>query len=188
MMSLPGVITLIKDILTILAIFVGAIAALFIFFQLAPVLTLRIFPAWTDKSQQFLLVRYEVANNSRVRIKRLGGGVQIFEHGLHQGGYLPNFIPFQEEDYKKESYGKFMGDEKPTWHEPSPIFETTKHIYPGETIVFERLYSCPRPAIAVHLGLQVSMKLGLWDRIITRKWEPWSQTTSCIIVKEHMIE
>ena len=181
-MSISDIVSLSRDLVTLLAVVIGVIAGLFIFFQLAPVLALRISPSWTDETKQFLIIRYEVENKSRVRVHRLTGQVQMFEHTLRQGGFLSNVIPFSQKDYEDINYGKSMSEDRPAWHEPSPIFTTTKQIYPGETIIIEKLYSCTKADVAIHFGLQVGLRLGLWGRITTRKREPWRQTTTCIIV------
>jgi hypothetical protein len=70
------------------------------------------------------------------------------------------------------------------WHEPVEIFKSTQEIYPGEVISFERLYHCPQDTIILHIGFQVELDLGFWDRVVTRKTGLWRQTTTCFVVKQ----
>jgi hypothetical protein len=168
-------ITLIRDILAILALLIGALAGLFIFFQLAPVAQLRILPRWGDEAQQFLIIRLEIENRSRVRILRPAGRFQILEYALKPDRALSHFVPFTEDRSKEEPPLE--------WREPRPLFKTTRQIYPGETIAVEFLQPCSRAEVVLKLGLQINIGLNFLGRLVTRKREPWQQTTTCIVVK-----
>ena len=174
-MTLIDITALIRDILAILALLIGALAGLFIFFQLAPVAQLRILPRWSDETQQFLIVRLEIENRSRVRILRPTGHIQVLEYALDTNRALSHFVPFTEERSKKEPPLE--------WREPALMFESTRQIYPGATIVVERLHPCPQSEVAIKLGLQINIGLNLFGRLVTLKREPWQQTTTCIVVK-----
>ena len=169
------IIGLLRDILVIVALLIGALAGLFIFFQLAPVAQLRILPRWSDETQQFLIVRLEIENRSRVRIVRPTGHFQVLEYALDTNRALSHFVPFTEERSKKEPPLE--------WREPALMFESTRQIYPGATIVVERLHPCPQSEVAIKLGLQINIGLNLFGRLVTLKREPWQQTTTCIVVK-----
>lgn len=176
-MNIAEVISLVKDIATLLALLIGAVVGLFVFFQLAPVLELRILPSWTDETKQFLILKFQVENKSRVRVHRPRGLIQVLEHAIQPGTSLSQWIPFDE--------SAIIPTEQPIeWREPVKILQSTKQIYPGEMVSFERLYYCPKDAVIIHVGLQVELDLGFVDRIVTRKREPWRQTTTCFVVKQ----
>ena len=175
-MSVADSISLIKDIATLLALIIGAAIGLFVFFQLAPILRLRIVPRWTDGSQQFLVVRFEVENSSRVRAHRPRGLIQVLEHAFQPGMMLSHYIPFEEKE--------IISTEPPIeWREPAKVFQHTKAIYPGEMILVERLYHYPQESAIIHIGFQVGLSLGLLGRLFTRSRDAWRQTTTCIVVK-----
>ena len=175
-MSVTELVGLIQDIITILALLTGGAVAVFVYFQLAPVLELRILPSWADDSKQFLIVKFQVENKSRVRLYSPKGRIQILEHTTQNIDSLSHWVPFEEK--------AILPSEKPIeWHHPEEIFRTTKQIYPGEVISIERLYRCPREGVALHIGLQVELRLGRFGRLVTRKKEAWRQTTTSFVVK-----
>jgi hypothetical protein len=175
-MSFAEVISLTKDIVTLLALFIGAAVGLFIFFQFAPVLELRILPTWIDESKQFLVLKFEVENKSRVRANRPSGQIQVLEYPFEPSVTLSQWVPFDERTIPP--------NEQPKWHEPEKIFKSTLQIYPGEIISFEKLYHYPQDTVIIHAGLQVQLELGFIGKIITRKKEPWRQTVTRFIVKQ----
>jgi hypothetical protein len=161
--------------LATLAVLISAGVALFLFFQLAPVLSLRISPAWTDDTRQYLTIRFEVENKSRVRVSNPVIRMQVLEQPLSGGGALSDWVPFRQDRIRPSEPVK-------EWREPVDN-STTKRIYPGEIIAVERLYHYPQSSLILHIGLQVTIKLGLIGRIVTRKRDDWSQTTTLFLVK-----
>ena len=176
-MSIIEAISLTKDVVTLLALLIGGAMALFVFFQLAPVLNLRILPSWTDDTKQFLILKFQVENKSRVRVHSPKGRIQVLEHEIQAGTFLSQWVPFDK--------NTIIPTEQPIeWHEPVEIFRSTKEIYPGEVISYERLYHCPQDRVALHVGLQVEIELGFFGRMATRNTKSWRQTTTCFIVKQ----
>jgi len=176
-MSISDTVGLLKDIVTLLALLIGSLAAVFIYFQFAPTVVLRILPTWADDSRQHLLVRFEIENKSKVRLNRPKGKIQILEYDIGNSGMLSQFVPFQYEDTPQ-------GEEPIKWREPAKILTHTRQIYPGETISYERLYHYPHDAVIIHIGLQIELELSIWGRFVTRKRGSWRQTTTCFVVKE----
>ena len=175
-MTTPDIVSVIKDIVSLLAVVIGALVVLFVYFQFAPVLSLRIAPTWIGKKRSLLLIRIEVENKARVRLHSPKGKIQVLKYSLPAQGFLSQWVPFERGTIPKE--------ESPIeWREPIEIFNTTKEIYPGETIAYERLYHIPEDTVIVHIGLQVEMKLGGLGRLVTGKKENWRQTTTCFAVK-----
>ncbi len=169
-------LALIKDTITIVALLIGAAIGLFVFFQLAPVLRLRIVPRWSDDTQQFLIVRFEVENGSRVRASRPRGRIQVLEHTFRPNMILSHWVPFE--------MAQIDPVEQPIeWHEPAKVFQHTKAIYPGEKIIIERMYHYPQGLIVIHIGFQINLELGVLGRLFTRSYGPWQQTTTCIVTK-----
>jgi hypothetical protein len=175
-MMIAEYVSLAKDLVTLLAILIGSATAVFVYFQLAPVLQLRIVPTWADERKEFLILRFEIENRSRVRIFAPKGRIQVLKHDIQPGASMSHWIPFREDAVKP--------DERPReWREPVEIFKSTLDIYPGETISFERIYDCPEDTVVVHAGLQVELELSRWGRWVTRKAEPWRQTTTRFVAK-----
>ena len=178
-MSFAELISLAKDIVTLLALLMGAAISLFIFFQFAPVLELRILPTWTDDSKQFLVVKFEVENKSRVRANKPRGQIQILEYPFNPGQALSQWVPFDK--------GTTRDNEQPVeWRKPEQIFQSTRRIYPGEVISVERLYHYPQDTAIIHIGLQVQLEMGFVGRIVTRQGsgERWRQTVTRFVVKQ----
>jgi hypothetical protein len=177
-MNIADTVSFLKDIATILALLLGAFAAIFIYFQLAPTVELTISPTWADERKEYLLVRFQIENKSKVRLNKPRGKIQILEYPRLENGNLSQYVPF--------SQATIPESEIPiTWREPSAILTHTKQIYPGEIISYERLYHYPQPAIIIHIGLQLEMRLGLLGKIATQKREAWQQTTTCFVVKSN---
>ena len=177
-MAIFDVISIVKDIVTMLAVLIGATMAVFVYFQLAPVLQLRILPRWSDENKQHLILRFEIENKSRVRAYKPWGQIQVLKHEIGQESSLSHWVPFTKNAVKPT--------ERPIkWSEPSKIFTSTEEIYPGETIAFERLCPCPEDTVIVHVGLQAGLELNLLERIITRKKKAWQQTTTCFVIKQN---
>jgi hypothetical protein len=175
-MTIADIIGVVKDVVTVLVVLMGGAMAVFVYFQLAPVLQLRIIPRWTDENKQYLILRFEIENKSRVRAYGPWGRIQILKHGIEPGSSLSHWVPFEESAVRPS--------EKPIeWSDPIDIFTSTEDIYPGEAIAFERLYHCPEEAVVFHVGLQAGLKLNVLERIITGKRKAWRQTTTCFVVK-----
>ena len=151
-MSIIEAISLMKDIATLLAMLIGGGLALFVFRQMVPVLDLRILPRWIDDEGQFLILRFEVENKSRVRVHKQSIRIQILEHRIPASGSLSEWVPFEQE--------AIIPTERPIeWREPVEVFRTTTGIDPGGVISVERLYRCPQDDIVLHVGLQVKARL-----------------------------
>jgi len=175
-MTIIEVVGLVKDILTVFAVLIGGLAAIFVYFQLAPVLELRILPRWTDDNKRYLVLRFEMENKSRVRLRSPWGRIQVLKYEMQPGSSLSHWIPFEQSTIRPL--------ELPiAWSDPVQIFTSTHDIYPGETIVFERLYDCPEDTLVMHIGLQVGLKLGVVRRILTGKAQEWRQTTTGFATK-----
>src|SRR5262245_13819980 len=129
-MNLKDFVDLATGIITLLFLLIGGAAGVFLFFQLAPVLTLRIIPTCTDEAKHLLTLRFEVENKSRVRVSNPKIRIQVLEHKLPEGGRLSQWVPFAKTAIKAM--------EPPVeWHEPEEIGSTTQRIFPGETIAIE---------------------------------------------------
>lgn len=170
-------IAFVKDVAALLVIFLSGAAAVFVFFRLSPVLSIRVLPRWTDETQQYLVVRFEIENKSRVRANKPTGQIQVLEFAPKPGIFLSHGVPFDANTIREE--------ERPIeWREPVRIFHTTKQIFPGELVSFERLYHYPQANVIVHIGLQVGLELGSLGRITNLKRESWRQTVTCFAVKQ----
>jgi hypothetical protein len=175
-MSAPEIIGLISDLITIIAIVIGAFIAFFVYFQFAPVIRLSIIPTWIDAQKEYLTVRFQIENKSRVRLYKPVGRIQVLHYAVPPGGSLSQWVPFRKE--------AILAAEPPReWREPDEVLKSTITIYPGELVSYERLYHIPEDVTVIHIGFQVELRLGFFARIATRKREAWRQTTTCFAVK-----
>jgi hypothetical protein len=92
------VIGLIKDIATLLVVFLGALVGVFVFFQFSPVLVLRVLPRWTDETRQFLILKFEIENKSRVRANKPRGQIQVLDYAIKSDASLSHWVPFDKTD------------------------------------------------------------------------------------------
>ena len=175
-MTLAEYVGLVKDLVTVLVLLIGGALAIFVYFRLAPVLNLRILPTWADERKQFLILRFEIENKSRVRILAPKGRIQVLKHDIQPGASMSHWVPFTKDAIKSTEQPR-------EWLEPVEILTHTVYIYPGETISFERIYHCPEDTVVVHVGLQVELTLTRWGRLVTRRTQPWRQTTTCFVAK-----
>jgi hypothetical protein len=173
---MADIVGMAKDIATVLGILVAGIMAVFVYFQLAPVLQLRILPRWADDNRRFLILRFEMENKSRVRMRSPWGRIQVLRHKVEPGESLSRWVPFDKDSVKPAEHPI-------EWVEPIEIFTSTQEIYPGETIAFERLHHCPEEPLVLHVGLQVGLELTWLKRVITGKKRAWRQTTTCFVAK-----
>ncbi len=175
-MEFQYTLSVIRDVLAIVAILGGGLTGIFIYLQFAPQLELEIGTRWADESKKHLIVSYHITNKSRVRIDNAQAKTQFLKHDPNETHQLSAWVPFQE--------GKIKNEEKPKeWQEPEKIFETSKRIYPGESIRVEQLYHVPEKRIVIHIGLQISFTLSLFGKLFARHWGEWGQTTTCIVTK-----
>lgn len=167
-------IGMIKGIVTIVALLLGAGLAVFVFVQFSPKLQLRIIQRWVDEINGLFVLKLEVENISRIRVYKQKIQLQILEHEVPANGCLSEWVPFDEEEV--------LSEEKPKeWHAPIEVFESSKFLNPGEILSVERLCHCPHKSV-VHVGLQVKVKLGVLGCVAScfRSWK--EQWTSTIIV------
>ena len=160
----------------IIIVLVGAFISIFVYFNFSPIVRLVIIPKWLKKDE-FLLVRIVIKNESRVRISKLKGKIQILEYKELTDRVLSEWVPFDK--------NSILSYEEPVkWYKPDEILNTTGRIYPGERITVERLYKISSESKIVHIGLNINIKLGLFGKITTCKVKSWSQTTTCFAVKQ----
>jgi len=171
------IIGLAGNLITSLALLVGAGFAVVVFLQFAPVLNLRIIPSWAGDKSRWVTLKLEIENKSRVRIRKQSVYLQILQYQVPAGRALSEWVPFEEE--------AIIASEQPLqWSEPIEVFNNTEIIDPGEVLAIERLHYCPPDAL-LKVGLQVRVKMGIVGRIATRVrgWHhQW--TSTCIVMKE----
>jgi hypothetical protein len=185
---------IIGDFVPLIALLGASIAAVFVYFALAPVPELRITSSWVDEARVHLLLRFELHNKSRVRMRSPRVNVQILQQEIGEQGFLSEWVPFAKDAIRK-------GEEPVRWTEPAQILPkpirgsalpdvgprrasrkpaakrqvtgiTT--VYPGEAMVFERLYRFPEDRIILHVAMQLQVKLNALERFVTligsRRW------------------
>jgi hypothetical protein len=175
-MQFEVLISLIRDVLPLLALIIGGLFAIFIYSQFAPILNLRIIASWADEDREYLKLKFEIENKSRVRVNSPLARIQMLEHKLTETNLISEWVPFHRDAIKPE--------EAPiVWREPERVFKSTERIFPGETLSIERLVHCSQDKTILHIGFQVQLELGLLGKLITGRLKAWRQTTTAIMVK-----
>lgn len=180
MESTKIIIEIIESSVTIFAILFGAFVAIYFFVQFTPKIDLRIIPEWIDKSKRKLVVRFEIENKSQVRInvkrftksqqnKNLMILVQILEYYKANTSTLSEWVPFSKNDIRDK-------EEPIEWNDPEFICQTTNHIYPGETVKVNRLYTFPEDKIW-HIGFQIQTEYNFIEKMLIWKLSKrWTTT------------
>ena len=138
-----------KTILEILGLLLGAFLFAFVFLQFSPTLHLRILPTWIDHQQ--VILRIEVENRSRVRVKKEFVRLQVLEYPVDGQTSLSEWVPFTVE-------ATIQGEQPPFWKDPTEIFTSTRFVYPGELLSIERLYKLNNQNSFLHVGLRFKSK------------------------------
>ena len=166
-------LSVLKDVLTILVLFIVAIVTLFIYFKFAPVIKINIDAQRI--SDEVSLISIQIENTSKVRVsikKELGKTsnanilLQCFEHEKNKLTHLTEFLPFTQDWFNAKKYPS-------TWKKPEVVFETTEWIYPAEVITIERPIQHINGKI-LHIGVQVHAKFGFLEmasfRRLSQRW------------------
>ncbi len=154
-MTTIQIITMIKDLLTIVGIVIGVYLSIRLFRNFAPVVSFKITPVWAD---QFVTLKIEIENNSKVLLKvDRGQGIKfkIIPHKLTTIQNLTEFVDIKDADI---------------------ICKTTTSLYPGEVIRIDRLYKC-EPDELLQGIIQFSAAFSFLDKILVNTSnERWTST------------
>ena len=119
--DIKNIVELISGIAAILTFLTGSWLAVFVFLQFAPVLSLRIISTWPDEESRWVIIRLEVENKSRVRVRKDEIHLQVLEHEIKEGGSLSEWVPFKKDDA--------LDTEQPIdWRDPLEVFKSTKEL------------------------------------------------------------
>jgi hypothetical protein len=151
-----------------MAILISGFVAVYFYVQFTPKIDLRIISEWSDKKRDKLILRLEVENKSKVRASIKSIQLQILEYNQEQV-MLSEWVPFSQKS--------ICANEHPLkWKDPETICETSKRIYPNETIKVERMYTFPENKIW-HVGLQLQVEYKKWiEKWIPKKATQWTST------------
>ena len=76
----------IKDLVSTIAIIIGALSALFIYYRHAPVIQPKIIATWLDDKKPYLNINLQVHNKSKVRLNKPSFLFRVIEFELPQRG------------------------------------------------------------------------------------------------------
>jgi hypothetical protein len=171
----------IKMNLPSLAILISGFVTIYFFVRFAPKFDLRIIPEWIDKQEKKIVFRFEIENKSQVRInvkqilvnhkfESLMIRLQILEYDKNKTPTLSEFVPFTRESIRE--------NENPLeWKEPEKICQTTRHIYPGEVVRVDRLYTFSEDKIW-HIGFQIQTEYNWIENLfgLRKLGKSWTTT------------
>ncbi|MEN9865780.1 MAG: hypothetical protein RL748_1370 [Pseudomonadota bacterium] len=168
-----------NQIIAVLSAFAAVLApflAIFVFQQFSPVAQIRILTRWIDQENGKLVLRIEIENKSKVRIRQKVAMLQVLRYSLTDRRHLSEWVPFSQERV-------IEGEEPLEWNEPKKIFASTVHLYPGEVVVIERLEQIENPDHFLHVGIQYKSHFKFrWLVTFALAWEE-SWTTTAIIAR-----
>lgn len=175
--SQTSFITIIKDIVTILAILLGGYISIFVYLYFAPVVKLNITYYFID--EEYVKLELQVENIGRIRMTKEKIQLQILYHNISGIKELSEWVPFTEN-------GININEKPLEWKEPIDIFTTTRFLYPHDQIKADRLYKIPKGQL-IHIGMQVNVKLGKISGVFAglRK-QPLRWTATRIIVSQSL--
>jgi hypothetical protein len=161
----------ITQVMSAVALLIAPISAIFIFQQLSPIAQIRISVRWVDLSSGRFVLRIEVENISRVRIRHKVALLQVLRYSLLKTNRLSEWVPFAKDQVIK-------GEEPIEWKEPEDIFGSTVHLYPREVISVERLEQIEDPNEFLHVGVQYNSRFAFrWLFTFLLGWhERWTTT------------
>jgi hypothetical protein len=161
-------INIVEGILTCIVILVSGFVAVYFYVQFTPKIDLRIIPEWRGKDGSKLVLRLEMENKSKVRASIKSVQLQILEYNQEQVA-LSEWVPFSP-------CSLHVNEHPVEWKEPETICQTSKRIYPNETIKVERLYTFPENKIW-HIGLQLQVEYkNRIEKCVPKKAKRWTTT------------
>jgi hypothetical protein len=161
-------------LLALISLILAALISLLLFRVAVPVVHIRITPSWAGDAKEVLIVKYEVENKSRVRLKNPTVRLQVIDHALRKDAPVSDWVPFDTQDIGS-------AEELLSSREAISVFPTTRKIYPQELISGESLFYYLEDSIIVQIALQVTARLNPLARLSAR--HPWSQTAWSLAVK-----
>jgi hypothetical protein len=162
----------------------GAVTAVFLLHQLTALLNIKISARDIEGSNGLFIVRVDIENASRVRVKLQSARLQVLLYTVTPPSSsdqraLPvvgDWLPFSA-----QAYSAMDPEQRPlTWSEPVSILGTTHKIDPKEVKTVERVYSCPAGYIA-QIGVQAKIKLHLYERLYARSRAATDQWTQIVL-------
>jgi hypothetical protein len=164
----------ITTIVSVLAAVLAPLLAIFIFQQFSPIAQIRIIPRWIDQSGGKFVLRIEIENKSKVRIRQKTASLQILSYSLTDRKRLSEWVPFSKNRV-------IEGEEPLEWKEPESIFRSTVHLYPSEVIVVERLEQIENSEHFLHVGGQYKSHFKFrWLVTFALAWDESWITTAII--------
>jgi hypothetical protein len=157
-MNLQETITLAKDILIIFGILIGGYLSIKFYLQFAPDIIFRITPVWSEISPDFVVLKIEIENKSKVRLTK---SIIRFKTISHVRSQLTNLTEWVELDDNVEE-----------------ICKTTRIFYPGSILKIDRLYRCKEDEILQGI-IQFEAKFSAIQKIladIRGRRESWTNT------------
>lgn len=173
------------NLIIVLTAIIAAVTALRITYRFYPSLRVRIVPRWDDLEHVVLMLR--IANRSRVRIgapdgKPLNIRMQVLTYDQQVQSQLSEWVPFEETAVrtlettnglvKRGRLSKREVPEEPLdFQPPFRIMTTTTKFDPGEEIVVERRFKCPKNCL-LHAALTIRYRR---DRALWRCYKLFHQ-------------
>ena len=153
-MTIIDIITLIKEILIIISILIGAYLSMRLFRKYTPVVSFKITPIWAN---QFVILKIEIENKSKVllKVKHKGIKFKIISHKINTIGNLTEVVDISGANL---------------------ICKSTTSLYPGEVVRIDRLYQC-EPTELLQGIIQFNAKFSWLDRLLVNTSnEKWTST------------
>ena len=157
-MDTQHIITLIKDILIIIGLFIGGFLSIKLYLQFAPDIIFRITPVWSTLTPDIVVLKIEIENRSKVKLTKEKIIFKIISHNKSALSELKEWV--QIDDNVEE------------------ICKTTRIFYPGSILRIDRLYKCKGDEILQGI-IRFEAKFSKFEKLlgdIKGKKETWTNT------------
>lgn len=156
-MCINQILTLIKDILIIIGIVVGGYLSIKLYLRFAPDIIFRITPIWSDVTPDFVVLKIEIENKSKVKLTKEKIKFKIISHNRSNLTEIKEWVQIDEAE---------------------EICKTTRIFYPGSILRIDRLYKCPSNEILQGI-IQFEAKFSMFEKRLANingKKETWTNT------------
>lgn len=146
-----------EPLIAVVSSVIAVCAAVIFSARWSPNVRLRIAPTWIVPGRKVLL-RLSVENIGPVRVHKGHVRLVVAEHSVEDTQMLSEWVPFSANAAKENEMPRFI-------YGPEEIMETTRHLYPGEHIELDRLYtagSSESEAVLLHVAIHFQSKNFGW--------------------------
>lgn len=158
---MTDVLACVMEILQIVFLAGGLLVAVFLFLQLAPRVRLGISARWPCPDSPVCILTLTVSNESRVRIRTKEALLQVTLHPAAEIADLTEWVEFSK---------------------ATPIWTSSRYLYPGETVSVERPLLLSDLSTIAHVGIKYRALLSPFGKLVSLLREPQVDWTTTVFI------